>query len=100
MVRRTLSFAPEAEREAHEAFRWYRERDERAGARFEGELLAAIDRITETSEQGPEIEQGVRRMLLHRFPYGVLYAIASEHVLVLAVMHLRRRPGSWRGRGG
>ncbi|WP_437649054.1 type II toxin-antitoxin system RelE/ParE family toxin [Sorangium sp. So ce362] len=100
MARRVLSLAPEAEREAHEAFRWYRDRDERAGVRFEAELLAALDRITETPEQGPEIERGVLRMLLHRFPYGVLYAIEPEHVLVLAVMHLRRRPSSWRGRGG
>jgi plasmid stabilization system protein ParE len=100
VARCTLSFAPEAEREAHEAFFWYRERDERAGARFEAELLAALDRITEIPEQGPEIERGVRRVLLHGFPYGVLYAIAPEHIVVLAVMHLRRRPGSWRGRGG
>jgi plasmid stabilization system protein ParE len=100
MARRVLVFAPEAEREAHEAFRWYRERDEQAGARFEAELLAIFDRISEVPEQGPEIERGVRRLLLHRFPYGVLYAIEPERVFVLAVMHLRRRPGCWRGRGG
>lgn len=35
MARRVLSFAPEAEREAHEAFRWYWERDEQAGGRFD-----------------------------------------------------------------
>jgi plasmid stabilization system protein ParE len=100
VTRRALSFAPEAEREAHEAFRWYWERDEQAGARFEAELSAVFNRIAESPEQGPQIERGVRRLLLHHFPYGVLYAVEPERVLVLAVMHLRRRPGYWRGRGG
>ncbi|AUX23813.1 uncharacterized protein SOCEGT47_043430 [Sorangium cellulosum] len=62
-------------------------------------MLGAFDRIAETPEQGPEIEPGIRRMLLQRFPYGLLYAVEPERILVLTVMHLRRRPGYWRGRG-
>ncbi|WP_437650338.1 hypothetical protein [Sorangium sp. So ce362] len=42
----------------------------------------------------------MRRLLLQRFPYGVLYAVELKRVFVLAVTHRRRRPGYWRGRGG
>jgi plasmid stabilization system protein ParE len=62
-------------------------------------VLGAFDRIAEAPEQGPEIEPGIRRMLLQRFPYGLLYAVEPERILVLTVMHLRRCPGYWRGRG-
>ena len=37
----------------------------------------------------------VRRVLVNRFPYGVLYEPGSTSLLVLAVMHLRREPGYW-----
>ena len=40
-----------------------------------------------------------RRYLMARFPYGVVYRIEGETVLVFAVAHLRRRPGYWRNRG-
>lgn len=32
---------------------------------------------------------GVRRRLVRRFPYSVLYAIKSDHIRLLAVMHAR-----------
>ena len=99
MVRFSLILAPEAEEESREAFLWYRRRDPRVGARFEDELTAALDRVADAPEEGAEIELGVRRILLAgRFPYGVLYAIEPGRVVVLAVMHLRRRPGHWRSR--
>ncbi|HEU4405310.1 MAG TPA: type II toxin-antitoxin system RelE/ParE family toxin [Polyangiaceae bacterium] len=100
MVGRALAFTPEAEREAREAFLWYWQRDERAGLRFEAALTAALDRAAEAPEQGPVLEAGVRRLLVEGFPYGVLYAVEAERVVVLAIMHLRRRPGYWRGRRG
>ena len=99
MRRRALAFAPEAEHEAREAFLWYWRRDERVGLRFEAALTAALDRVAEAPEQGSTLGASVRRLLIEGFPYAVLYAAESERVVVLAVMHLRRRPGFWRGRG-
>ena len=69
------------------------------GLRFEAELGVVLDGIAEAPEQGFEIESGVRRMLLGgRFPYGILYTVEADRILVLTVMHLRRRPGYWRSR--
>ncbi len=93
-----VDFSVEAEREAHEAFLWYRERDPRTGDRFEEVFVQAISGISEAPSQHPEIEPGIRRRLLPPFPYAVLYQVAPTSVTVLAVMHTRRRPGYWRGR--
>ncbi|HEU4406657.1 MAG TPA: type II toxin-antitoxin system RelE/ParE family toxin [Polyangiaceae bacterium] len=100
MSGRPLAFTPEAEREAREAFLWYWQHDERAGLRFEAALTATLDRTAEAPEQGPVVEADVRRLLVEGFPYGVLYAVEPERIVVLAIMHLRRRPGYWRGRRG
>jgi len=41
---------------------------------------------------------GFRRRLLRRFPYGILYKEEESQIVIVAVMHLRRRPGYWRNR--
>lgn len=35
-------------------------------------------------------------MLVDRFPYAVLYRAEAEQILLVAVIHLHRRPGYWR----
>ena len=48
----------------------------------------------------PIWDHQVRRCLVHRFPYGVIYSVdeQSSEVLILAVMHLHRQPDYWSGR--
>jgi len=85
---------PRAEEEARAAVLWYRERSERAAAAFE----SAIERIGESPVTYPVADGELRRLLLDRFPYGILYAIGTSSVRVIAVAHLHRKPGYWRGR--
>ena len=33
---------------------------------------------------------------MRRFPYGLIYRIQSDRVVIVAVMHLKRRPFYWR----
>ena len=40
----------------------------------------------------------MRRRMLNRFPYGLLYAVEADRIIVVAVMHLHRRPGYWKDR--
>lgn len=44
------------------------------------------------------MEDDIRRFLVRRFPYGILYTIEADHILILAIMHLSREPGYWRHR--
>jgi plasmid stabilization system protein ParE len=95
---RRVDFTLEAEQEAHEAFRWYWEREPATGERFEELFVQAIVDIAEAPLQDPAIEPGVRRRLLLPFPYAILYQVEPASVLVLTVMHTRRQPGYWRRR--
>jgi hypothetical protein len=40
----------------------------------------------------------VRRSLVKRFPYGVLYAKEEGFIYIVAVMHLHRDPEYWKDR--
>jgi hypothetical protein len=45
-----------------------------------------------------EIEPGIRKCLLSRFPYSVVYAIDEQLIIVIAVAHLHRQPLYWADR--
>lgn len=91
-------FHPEARVEYLEAVSYYEERQAGLGARFTIAIEDTIHRIVEAPDRWRLIDGDIRRCLAHTFPYGVLYSVESDYVLVLAVMHHSRKPGYWRKR--
>ncbi len=91
-------FHPEARLEYREAAAFYERRRLGLGAAFTREVEAVIAHIMEAPDRGRLIEQDVRRCLAHIFPFGVLYTIESDFVLIIAVAHGSRKPGYWRER--
>ncbi len=51
--------------------------------------------IAESPGAGIEVRSEVRRRILRRFPYSILYTVDSGEVLVIAIAHQSRRPGYW-----
>lgn len=94
----TYDFHPEARLEYREAATFYESRRLGLGAAYTLEVEATIKRILEAPDRWRVIEQDVRRCLTHAFPFGILYTVEQESILILAVMNLRRKPGYWRGR--
>ena len=37
-------------------------------------------------------------MAVRRFPFGILYRVDPDEIVILAVMHLARQPDYWRDR--
>jgi plasmid stabilization system protein ParE len=95
---KALRILTEAESEAREAYQWYRERSERAAARFQGEFERAIEEIQEHPQRWPEYLHGTRFRRLRRFPYLVVYRDLEDEIQVIAVSHGHRREGYWRRR--
>ena len=94
----TYDFHPEARTEYREAAAFYEKCQSGLGAAFTLEIEATIKRILESPTRWPLFEQDVRRCLSHTFPYGILYTVEDNAVLIIAVMHLRRKPGYWLNR--
>ena len=91
-------FHPEAGLEFEEAVRFYKQRGRQLGIRFAQEIRATIAKIVATPDRWRILEVDVRRCLVRVFPYAVLYTIEDDCILIVAIMHGKRRPGYWRHR--
>jgi plasmid stabilization system protein ParE len=98
-----LRIDPAAEEETEQAAQWYEDRRVGLGTEF----LAAIDACVQRIGRQPYIfgrletlpeEENVRRCLVRRFPYAIIYEISGDEIWILAVAHTRRRPMYWKNR--
>jgi toxin ParE1/3/4 len=96
---RSLSVRDVAEEELAGAIDWYEARARGTGARLLVQVRAALALVADGFDGSPHPEvDGVRRLVLTRFPYAIVFIVESAHVEVLAFEPLRRRPGYWRQR--
>ena len=49
----------------------------------------------EYSGLGRRFKEEVRKCLLHKFPYKLMYSVEGNHILVIAVAHQHRNPDYW-----
>jgi hypothetical protein len=87
-----------AEYELNEAALYYDREEPGLGVAFIEEVDRCLRVIQEAPEAGAILRGTVRRRLLRRFPYVLLYRIKPSGIRLLAVMNLRRRPTYWLGR--
>ena len=93
-----FSFHPEAEADLFGAADWYEAQEPGLGRSFALEVTSALLRILDFPDAWPGLDGEIRRCLVHRFPFGILYVVEQNDVFVLAVMHLHREPGHWKDR--
>ena len=92
------SFHPEAEIEFFEAIDYYEDCGDGIGLEFSREIFAAIKRIVNFPRAWPPFSNRSRRCLVKRFPYGIVYRIVQDEIIIFAVMQLNRKPGYWEER--
>ncbi len=93
-----FAFHPEAEAELNEAIEYYEEREPGLGYDFAIEVYSAIQRAVSLPKAWPVIDSDIRRSLVRRFPYGILYSEENEEIHIIATMHLNRHPDYWKSR--
>jgi len=93
-----FSFHPKAEEEFNEAIDYYEDIELGLGYDFALEVHSTIERTVEFPKAWAVLERDVRRSLVRRFPYGILYSKEQDGIFIVAVMNLHREPGYWKKR--
>jgi hypothetical protein len=100
-----LRVLAEARAEAIEAAAWYDREKFGLGDHLLDEIEQALKRIESDPQSFPlwELSSGpheIRRCVLKRFAYVVLFTCRPDETAVVAISHGRRRPYYWRERLG
>jgi plasmid stabilization system protein ParE len=78
---------------------WYENEVSGLGRRFRAAVDATVIRISANPQQFPIIHKNVRRALLRRFPYALMFVIEADGTLtVIACFHGSRDPAHWQKR--
>lgn len=98
-ARRRILFSSAAELEIAEAALWYEDHRTGLGQSF----LTAVRNAAEAAATSPQLYVRVhgklRRVLVHRFPYALVFREAHDELLIAACYHLHRDPKVWKSRG-
>jgi toxin ParE1/3/4 len=70
------------------------------GIRFYREIERLIKEVCEYPERFWQFDPPARRHISFEFPYAVIYLQKPEYIWIVAVMHMKQRPGYWRERVG
>lgn len=96
-----ITFHPAARRELRDARDRYEDEREGLGDEFLAKVGEATDLLADYPKSAPEVAPQVRRCVVGRFPYSIIYTLLDkDHLSILAVAHQSRRPFYWIGRLG
>ena len=97
---RNHEFHPEAEDEFVAELDRLEAMDPYVAADFNAEVFASVHLLLEYPEAGPALgrSKAIRKKVLRRFRFTLIYAVEPELIRIIAVAHERRRPGYWRAR--
>ena len=94
----TVTLRLEAATDIVQTAQWYEDRSKGLGFDF----VTEVDRAMARAEQGAKHYRLVYRQLrcihLRRFPYSIYFVSYEAGIQVIAVMHHRRNPQTWKER--
>ena len=98
MTNKPIIIRAEAEADINDAYQWYESQRKGLGEGFLLCIEEALSRITRTPLIYSIVHKDIRRLLIHRFPFGIFYIVGEKNISVLGVLHARRNPNAWKGR--
>jgi plasmid stabilization system protein ParE len=87
-----------ARQEGMEAAAWYEQQQQGLGTRFLTQWKNAENRMVANPEIHRCIQGELRKCRFVIFPYALVFRTRGDDLQVLAIMHMRRKPGYWNKR--
>ncbi|HET6978181.1 MAG TPA: type II toxin-antitoxin system RelE/ParE family toxin [Pyrinomonadaceae bacterium] len=82
--------SPDAMAGLSSAIHWYQQTNPDMVARFLLKTRATLNRIKKHPYSFPRIQGVIRRAVLHKFPYSILFVVKKQFVFILAIRHQRQ----------
>ena len=82
----------QARSELYDIIRWYDKKHQGLGQEFLLCVEDSIAKIQRNPKAYSEMDPGVRRILIRRFPYGIYYIIGRDGIVILSIWGTRQKP--------
>ena len=95
---RRLQLHDDADLELNEAADYYDLKSPGLGRVFLDEIDGGFARIRRYPHAAPEVAPDVRKLVLGKFPFTIIYSVRPDLIRILSIAHQRKRPYFWRNR--
>ncbi len=93
---KSLLWHPQARKELDKAIHFYEVRAKGLGLELLAEVEQSLDKICINPKLGTLFLQSeIRRLLVKRFPYSILYTEQETTIWIIAIAHAKRKPNYW-----
>ena len=90
-----LRFLPDAETEFLKEVMYYSATGTGIGIKFQQAVEDTVRRAVAVPSGGAPAPNGTRRRPVKGFPFSVIYRPSATEILIVALVHHRRKPGYW-----
>ena len=91
-------FTEEAKAEFEVAIDYYEAAGPSLGIDLVSDFLTVKERLFLFPESSVLLPLGVRKAVLSRFPFNIIYDIEGDTIVIMAFMHQSREPNYWKDR--
>lgn len=92
---KNIHFLEPAEEEMLDAALFYESQAHNLGKDFLCIIETTLRDISKNPLRWAIVDYEVRRRLINRFPYAILYKLDNNQIIIVAIMHFHRRPNYW-----
>ncbi len=97
-----ITVSESAAAELYATVEWYEAKRDGLGIDFRDSIDETIENIRQYADRGTPllaiVSRTVRRHLVPKFPYQVIYYVDGTDLVVIAIAHTSRRPHYWQTR--
>lgn len=93
-----IKILPKASAELDDSFNYYEHEQENLGYRFADSFKDTLKLIKLYPNAWQQLSKKTRRCLIKKFPYGVIYQVKKDEIIIIAVANLHRKPNYWTNR--
>jgi plasmid stabilization system protein ParE len=91
---------PKAEEDIDQIMFWYADEFNKLSLSFAEDLDKTFKKLKRNARFCFNIENGIRRASLIKFPYYIIFTIEDNNVIVHTIIHQHRDPEEWQKRIG
>ncbi len=84
-----------AEKEFYISQEYYEEQQTNLGNKFKSEVYNTLKRIQKFPNMFVKVKKDIRKCIVNKFPFNILYSIEGNNILVIAIAHHHRSPDYW-----